>query len=438
MGVSIPQRPRFAAILGAVIALAVLVLAATSAAGARPAPEETYGRLKPSLFTIEVHSGNDGARASLGSGYLVSQGGLIVTNYHVVSAYVDEPARYSLRARGVGGDIAVRLRRFDVVNDLALLEASGVRAAPLPIASAEPPPGSPVVSFGNPEGLGLSLIEGIFNGFAEKGLVDRMLLSMPLNAGMSGGPILDAHGRVIGTNVSIKWLSNSLSFGVPASKLQALLDGPPVALDAKSLTSELSRQLEGLERETAERLLAQLQAVPEDALAKVGQAATRRLPPAFDCWDDTEEYRDEGVTKSRYGCNLQFTPATQQLGEVASVQVLIEHFDSERSGYGFFGTLPGHALSHNEVTASDPTSGVVSPPHCTSDRARVNGDVFKLTTCASAYVRHPGLGRFDLMGTSLGNPRAATFLWLKMTGFRRESFEAVARHALLGLRTGAP
>ena len=71
-----------------------------------------------------------------------------------------------------------------------------------------------------------SLIEGIANGFAEKGLVDRMLLSMPLNSGMSGGPILNAAGEVVGTNVSVMWLSNSLSFGVPAEKIAPLLARP--------------------------------------------------------------------------------------------------------------------------------------------------------------------------------------------------------------------
>ena len=102
------------------LAVAAVVLSAAAAqpvvaleTSPRPATEQTYERLKPSLFTIEVHSGKDGSRSSLGSGYLVSRDGQIVTNYHVIGAYVDEPGRYLLRARGATGERPVRLLRFD-------------------------------------------------------------------------------------------------------------------------------------------------------------------------------------------------------------------------------------------------------------------------------------------------------------------------------------
>lgn len=404
----------------------------------RPASERTYQRLKPSLFTIEVHSGNAGSKSALGSGYLVSAGGHILTNYHVIGSYVDEPDRYSLRARNAAGDRPVTLVSFDLVNDLALLKAEGVDAAPLELARAQPAPGSPIVAFGNPEGLGLSLIEGIFNGFAEKGLVDRMLLSMPLNSGMSGGPILDARGEVIGTNVSVMWLSNSLSFGVPVSKAAPLLAASPLRTDKQSLLAEVSRQLGALEAETARRLLAELAAVPAEATVAIGGATSRRPPKVFECWDSTTESRDEGITKVQYSCNLQFTPAVDPLGEVASVEVLIEHFTSRKSSYGFFGTLEGHAQGHNQVQAVDPGNGVVSPPACVADRARIGRVVWKLSTCSSAYVRHAGLGRYDLIATSVSQSDRAAFLSLKVTGFRAESFMALARHFLEGIEGLAP
>jgi serine protease Do len=418
------------------------LLAAALAAGPavdvpRPAGERTYDRLKPSLFTIEVHSGNEGAKSALGSGYLVSADGHIVTNYHVVATYIDEPDRYSIRARNAAGEFPVRLLRFDLVNDLALLQAQGIKAPPLRLSKETPPPGAAIVSFGNPEGLGLSLIEGIFNGFAQKGLVDRMLLSMPLNSGMSGGPIVNAGGDVIGTNVAVLWLSNSLSFGVPARKVAPLLEAPSLKITKKDLLAEIGRQLAALEKETAVRLAEGFAAAEAGSPLTIGEARSRRLPDAFECWDGSEVEKDQGVTRNWYGCNLQFTPAIETLGEVASVELLVQHSLSKSSAYGFFGALEQQAAARNEVEALDPRNGVRSSPHCLAERIDVRGVAWKVNTCVNAYVKHPGFFDFDLAATSLYDPREAIFLSVQMKGFRLASFESLTRRFLEGVRPAA-
>jgi hypothetical protein len=420
---------------GALLAL----LPAAQAPGvprARATHEGTYDRLKPSLFTIEVHSGNVNAKSTLGSAYLVSRDGLLVTNYHVVGSYVSDPERYRLRARNAHGGYEARLLAFDLVNDLALLQVQGAAATPLKLAARAPQPGSAVVAFGNPEGLGLSLIEGIFNGYAEKGLVERMLLSMPLNSGMSGGPILDAAGEVIGTNVAIERESNSLSFGVPGAKLRALFALPPLAGDKRSLREETRRQLANLERETSERLLREFDKMG-DATVAVGGAHVPRPPAVFECWDDSELHREEGITKSQYSCNLQFTPQVEELGEVAAVSLLVEHFGVARgSGLGLFGWLPAHAQSHNQVVAIDPKNGDFSPPRCAAERVRVGAVVWKITSCASAYVDHPGLFDFDLSATSVSDTKDVVFVALQLSGFRLEPLLSLSRRLLEGVRIG--
>lgn len=433
----------------AAAALAAAVLAATAPAAGparatrdtrRPPPrderrahERTFDRLKPSLFTVEVHSGNANAKSTLGSGYLVSADGLLVTNYHVVGSYVADPDRYLLRASNADGEHEARLLAFDLVNDLALLEVEGVRAEPLRVARRPTAAGAAVVAFGNPEGYGLSLIEGIFNGYAEKGLVDRMLLSMPLNPGMSGGPILDAAGEVIGTNVAIERESNSLSFGVPAAKIAGLLEAVPLRAHRAALLAETRRQLAALEQATAERLRAGFDRIGDDFVV-VGGARAPRPPPFFDCWDDSEPHRPEGIVKSQYACNLQFTPSVEGVGEVAAVELLVEHFSVERVAFGFYGWLPEHARSHDQVAAIDPKGGVFSPPRCTAARARVAERTWKLSACLSAYVDHPGLFDIDLIATSVDDPRQVLFVSLQMSGFRLQPFRELAERLLRGVR----
>ncbi len=129
----------------------LLVLLALAAPQTPATSEAAYARLKPSLFTIEIHSGNREAKSSLGSGYLVADG-LIATNYHVVAAFIDDPVRNQLRAKGETGEYPLTLVQFDLIHDLALVRAAGLPGKPLALASTPPEVGERIISFGNPEG----------------------------------------------------------------------------------------------------------------------------------------------------------------------------------------------------------------------------------------------------------------------------------------------
>ncbi len=399
----------------------LLVLLAAVAPQTPATSESAYARLKPSLFTIEVHSGNREAKSSLGSGYLVSADGLVATNYHVVAPFIQDPLRNQLRARSEAGETPLSLVQFDLVHDIALVRAAGVKGKPLVLSPKPPEAGERIISFGDPEGLGMSLIEGNANGLATKGVVPRLLLSMPLNSGMSGGPILNARDQVVGTNVSVQWMSNSLSFGVPVQALRDLLARPPLEVTKAALQAEVNRQMEAFEKQTFDALSQALQTGPRGPALTIGGARSAPLPPAFACWDDRQEFEREGVVKSQYGCDLQFTPAIEEVGPIASVQLQIEHFTSAKSSYGFYGYLPSHAESHQDVPprpAGDPDLG---PPECASDRVRLGREVWKMTTCAVAFKASPAFFDVDLVATSLSRPNEAMFISLSFQGFRMRS-----------------
>jgi serine protease Do len=413
------------------------ILAAALVAAPASDPEAAFRRFQDSVVTLEVHSGIDEAKSVQGSGYVISERGHIITNYHVVGSYINDPDRFQMRARTRGQGVAVGLVRFDLVNDLALLLAPELKCPPLRLAAVEPAPGSPVVAFGNPHGLGLALIEGIFNGYADKGLVDRMLLSMPLNAGMSGGPILNAEGEVIGTNVSVVWLSNSLSFGVPVDKVRGLLDVEPIPTTREALRQEVHRQLVDLEAATSSELISAWQAAGEAPVVTVGGVQARRPPDRFDCWDSSEEWRPQGLEKASFGCDLEFTPSIEDLGPVTSLGFVIEHFRAEGNGLGFYAYLEEHAGSHREVEAQDPNEGTVTAPLCTADRVVAGALTWKVDTCLSAFVEHPGFFDVDLAATSLDRPREAAYLAVHAQGFRLESALHFLRVLLTSVRLGS-
>lgn len=409
--------------------LTLLLAAATTEASG----ETRYERFKPSLFTIEVHSGNEGAKSTVGSGYLVSRDGLVATNYHVVGSYIDEPERYSIRAISGAATLAASLVSFDLVNDLAILRVSGTSAPPLALALAPPPLGSAIVSFGNPENLGLSLINGVFNGSAAKGVVDRMLISMPLNAGMSGGPILDAQGQVVGTNVAVVRDANSLSFGVPVASLHALLRRPQVALDKAALLAETDRQMREFESAMSARLVAAFDSARGAAPVAIGRAHSRRPPDLFQCWDGSQVHLNEEVTDSWYRCDLQFSPMVEGLGTVGDVRVMFQQRRSAKSSYGFYSAVQALAASWTDVDAVSPTDEVRRSPRCVASRFALGGTVWKANACVTGYAKHPGLADYELIAASVSDARDAFLVYLHLDGLREESFEKITRRVLEGV-----
>lgn len=409
--------------------------AATAAASDARAHEAVFDRFKESVVTVEVLPLAGEAKSALGSGYAVAQG-RFVTNYHVVGSYILHPDRYSLQVKNGGGVFPARLVAFDLINDLALLDAP-LRAPPLRLGVASGRPGAPVIAFGNPQGLGLSLVEGVFNGFAEKGFIDRMMLSMPLNSGMSGGPVLSALDEVVGTNVAVAWRSNSLSFGVPVAAVHALLQATPVAPTEQALSAEVGRQLAALDaRAFASAVQPLLQ--KERALIPVGGALVPRPPDVFECWNQTEQQAREEIRKTSFSCNLQFTPSLEAVGEVASIEILVEHFTSRTSTYGFYGGLAAHAPQHVGIEERSPGNGLLSPPECRTDRVRTDHLVWKVNACSYAYVRHPGMGYFALTATSVSRPREAVYLTVHGRGVGPETFFSLSRALLAGVRLASP
>ena len=306
----------------------------------------------------------------------------------MVGSFIQHPDRY--RDAGEerhGARFAAKLVAFDLVNDLALLEAS-LPAPALQLAADPGQPGAPLIAFGNPEGLGLSLVEGVFNGFAEKGFVDRMLLSMPLNSGMSGGPILERAQRG-GGHQRRRLLARQLALlRRPGDRRARASPGPAGGDDARRpLRAEVEPAARGV---GATRLHARRRAAPAGERARlmaVGGALVPRPPDAFECWNQTQREAREQIRKTSFNCNLQFTPSLEEVGEVASLEVLVEHFRRARAGYGFYGGLTSTLPSTSGSRRAPPDNGVLSPPECHADRVRTEHLVWKVNACSYAYVQ---------------------------------------------------
>jgi serine protease Do len=217
--------------IGSAVALACAACAWS--ADTKPAPDAPdvvalTEKTRRSLAVV-THYGRDGRQEGVGTGFVVERDGLIATCLHVIG----EARRISVKlADG---------RRFDVSEvfasdrklDLALVRIPAAGLTPLKLGDSDAlQQGAPVIAMGNPVGLEHSVVQGIVSAKRDFNSVEMIQLAMPIESGNSGGPLLDAKGRVHGLLNMKSAVTANLGFAVPVNALKALLERPnPVPMD---------------------------------------------------------------------------------------------------------------------------------------------------------------------------------------------------------------
>lgn len=157
-------------------------------------------------------------RPGQGSGFIISQDGYIVTNYHVIEDAADIKVTLTTRqqfdAKLIGGDAK---------TDLALLKIEADELLPMVPAgnSDNLEVGEWVMAIGNPFGLGHTVTTGIVSA---KGRTigagpydDFIQTDASINPGNSGGPLFNMRGEVIGINTAIVPQGQGIGFAIPSN-----------------------------------------------------------------------------------------------------------------------------------------------------------------------------------------------------------------------------
>ena len=222
-----PTEPEAAGATGAVSAVAV-PSAAEPLDAYSAAVVGALEQVGPAVVSVYVGSALEAerARGGAGSGVVVTPDGYLLTNEHVVQR-VNEARVTFVDGRTVSAVVAGR----DPSTDLAVLRA---QAAALPYARLVPEqrlrPGQLVIAVGNPFGFESTVSAGVVSalGRSLRSRHGRLIESVvqhtaALNPGNSGGPLVDALGRVAGINTAIIAMAQGIGFAVPASTAQWVL-----------------------------------------------------------------------------------------------------------------------------------------------------------------------------------------------------------------------
>jgi S1-C subfamily serine protease len=188
-----------------------------------------------SEVSLDPQLGTVADSANIGTGFVIDDTGLVLTNQHVVS---DQGADYVVVSWDGEEHEVVEIARDDV-NDLAILriEGDGLEALPLGDSSALKV-GQMVVAIGTPLGdLPGTVTTGIVSGLGRsvtassggfwgttRTYEDVIQTDAAVNPGNSGGPLLDAAGNVIGINFATTSGADNISFAIPIDRAKERID----------------------------------------------------------------------------------------------------------------------------------------------------------------------------------------------------------------------
>ena len=202
-----------------------------------------YDRLAPGVVTVISLFGDEdtplGSQdGGLGSGFVLDGDGYIATNTHVVTnGQTLDRAKQVFVDFADGNRVPARIIGTDPNADVALLKVDpkGLALTRLELGAVdELQVGDPVAAIGSPFGEEQSLSIGVISALdrdieslTDFGIGDAIQTDAAINRGNSGGPLLDAHGRVIGINAQIKTESGDgagVGFAIPVDAVRRSLE----------------------------------------------------------------------------------------------------------------------------------------------------------------------------------------------------------------------
>jgi serine protease Do len=206
---------------------------------------------------------------NIGSGFIVSEDGLIITNKHVVS---ETAATYKIITSGNKTYTATQIFR-DPLNDLAIIKIDARDLPAIPMGNSDQLQlGQLAIAFGTPlgefrntvtQGIVSGLGRGITAGSPFEGSVERLdnviQTDAAISPGNSGGPLVNSSGQVIGINTAVSQEGQNIGFAIPVNVIKELIN------NYRSSGGKISRPFLGIRYKVLDRSTAVLNDLPAGA-----------------------------------------------------------------------------------------------------------------------------------------------------------------------------
>lgn len=353
--------------------------------------DQVFSQYQDQVVQVRILETSSGAKSTVGSGFLGSSKGHIVTNYHVVALLIHKPDQY--RGEIVYSDdhsTPLTLLNFDAVHDLAIVQSDPQAPAFFQFQSEPMNKGERVYSMGNPWDLGMTIVEGTYSGLLDKTLYEKIHFTGSLNAGMSGGPAVTSEGKVIGVNVASA--GDQLSFLVPAKYAKALLAEtlddqfePP-----KSLLMKLRDQL--LQHQDV--YLSMMVSGTWASTSLGPYAVPEKIASYVKCWGSSEQHKKwlyETVTQT---CSFEDGIFLSSSLSTGTLQFSHTYISSEQLNRFRFYSLYQQIFQGDVADDLDSwfeDEEEVGAFRCLDDVVAPEGPPMKVVFCVRGYKKLPGL-----------------------------------------------
>lgn len=390
--------------------------------------QRLYASVKKDLLQLRVLLRNGRSQSTTGSGFLLGEGDLAVTNYHVISQIALEPETYVGEYVDTDGRKgSVELLAVDVLRDLAVVrvDRTGTGSFQLPDDLTALEQGENLYSLGNPLDLGFAISEGTYNGISRRGFSDHLMFTGPLNPGMSGGPNITVNGDIAGVNVSHRRDGELVSFLVPARYLQQLMmvaqngDAPPA--DFKPVIGEQLLDYQ-------QRMMGHLLDEPLTTKTLGPYRIPVRESEQLRCWGSSEDNTLEGYSTDSIYCGMEsvvFISGNLQTGRVSFDHQFIR---SKKDNALRFSRLLSESFSH-QIWSSH-RSEEVTAQQCTEEFVANDHLPMRAVLCASAYRKFTGLYNFTLLTITTDDPLMSVKSLYEFRGISYDNGLAITRRLL--------
>ena len=405
-----------------------------------PAPssaaQKLYSSARNDILQVRTLLKSGRTQASVGSGFFIGTGNLVVTNYHVVSQFALDPNVYVgewVDPSGQRGN--VELLAVDVLHDLAVVrvDRSGTGFFNMPDNLAKLSQGQYLYSLGNPLDLGFAISEGAYNGIITRSFYDQLMFTGPINAGMSGGPSVTVDGQVAGVNVSKRLDGELVSFLVPARYAQELLNkAAGQTTPPKDFNLVVAEQLLAHQN----MMIARLLATPFTLKAMGPYQVPVRESDQMRCWGRSNVKADSPFTVDHTSCAIEsaiFVSGALQTGQIAMRHEFIRSISLDAVR---FSELASAAFKNESFGSHKDTR--LTGPTCTEQFVKNRTLPLRAVLCVRAYRKFVGLYDFALLTASTDNAMMSLQSRLDARGVSYENGLRSARTFLEALTRSKP
>ena len=395
--------------------LYLLLILSVSRAEQIISAESLYRNYQDRIFQVQVIDLASSKKSSIGSGFLVSNQGLIATNYHVIAETIHSADNYRIEYLDSSGNTGeLNLVAIDVIHDLAIVRADLSMPDFLQMSTDLPAKGEHIYAIGNPHDLGMSIVEGTFNGLLEKSQYQKILFSGSLNPGMSGGPALDKTGMVIGVNVSTA--GNDLSFLVPAKYLHQLVDTAITINEVDDFNGIIEQQLVNNQQSYMRQLI--------DASWNMIDLGDVQVPGEirdyFKCWGKTDTDEEKLFEHTYTACASPDMIYISPQFNTGNIDFRYDWFKAGKLNkfqfYTLFASKFSGSYSTNQASRED-----VSNYRCQTGFVEINNIAWRTALCFRKYKKFSRLYDMSLTMAQVDYDDRGLLINMNATGLTRDN-----------------